>query len=409
MTDTDQNAQPRSETLETYASSYAGVFGPPRLALARGEGSRVWDEDGREYLDLLGGIAVNSVGHAHPRWVEAVSRQAGVLVHVSNFFATRPQADLAQRLLSLAGMPAGSAAFLVNSGTEALEAAFKLARRHGQEKGGRHEIIAFSGAFHGRTMGALALTSKAAYREPFEPLPGGVRHIPYGDAAAAADAVTERTAAVVVEPVQGEAGVVLPDAQFLRSLRRITREAGALLIVDEVQTGIGRTGQWLASAGVEPDAVTLAKGLGGGFPIGALLTRGAEVSSLLGPGQHGTTFGGNPLAAAAALETLSILDEEGLLENARLRGEQLEHGLMRVPGVVAVRQAGLLVGMDLSEEFDAPALVAEAQRAGFILNATGPKTLRLAPPLVITERQIDHFLTSLPTLLAAQTASERTS
>jgi acetylornithine aminotransferase len=390
-----------SETILTeYAGSYARVFGTPRLALTRGQGCTVWDESGKEYLDLLGGIAVNSVGHAHPRWVSAVAEQAGRLAHVSNFFATGPQVELAQKLLTIADMPTGSAVFLANSGTEALEAAFKLARRHGIDHGNREEIIAFDHAFHGRTMGALALTAKKAYREPFEPMPGGVRHIPYGDPEVARVEITEKTAAVIIEPIQGEAGVILPPDGFLRELREITSQVGALLIVDEVQTGIGRTGQWLASAGVEPDAVTLAKGLGGGFPIGALLTRGPEVSMLLGPGQHGSTFGGNPLASATALATLEIIETEGLMANAAARGIQLLDGLRKVAGVAAARGSGLLVGIDLEPGLSAPAVVTAAQEAGFIINATGDSTLRLAPPLLITEEEIARFLGALPALLA---------
>ncbi|MCB4208135.1 acetylornithine transaminase [Arthrobacter sp. UM1] len=405
-----QGQTPSSELLGRYGRSYTGMFGPPKLALVKGRGCRVWDADGRAYLDLLGGIAVNAIGHAHPRWAAAVADQAATLSHVSNFFATPPQIALAERLIRLAGLPEGSAAFLVNSGAEANEAAFKLARLHAaaanaRDGGARTEVVVFEGAFHGRTMGALALTSKEAYRAPFEPLPGGVRRIPYGDAEAARAAIGPATAAVVVEPVQGEAGVVPPPEGWLRLLRELTRDAGALLIADEVQTGIGRTGRWLASEGVEPDAVTLAKGLGGGFPVGALLTRGPEVSRLFSPGGHGTTFGGNALAARAALETLAVIEEEGLLEAAEARGAQLEAGLDALPEIGAVRRAGLLLGADLSEAalaegLTAPDVVRSAQERGFLLNATSGSTLRLAPPLVLAEAEAAEFIHAMPEILS---------
>ena len=276
---------------------------------------------GRRYLDLVGGIAVNALGHNHPALVAAVSKQAGQLVHVSNFFTSVPQVELAERLLSLAGAPAGSKVFFCNSGAEALEAAIKLARRTG-----RTGIVAAEGAFHGRTTGALALTHKPAYREPFEPLIPGVTHVPWGDVDALRAAVTEQTSALVLEPVQGEAGVRPGSSAYLRAAREITREAGALLVLDEVQTGIGRTGTWFAfhQAGVVPDAMTLAKGLGGGVPIGALVTFGPDVSTLLTPGMHGSTFGGNPLACAAGLAVLDTIAAEGLLDHAREAGEHLQ-------------------------------------------------------------------------------------
>ena len=382
-----------SATLERYQRSLMGTFGVPRLVLARGEGCHVWDEDGNRYLDLLGGIAVNALGHAHPALVEAVTRQLGTLGHVSNFFTTEPQVALAERLLSLTGRE--GRVFLANSGTEANEAALKLTRRTGRTK-----LVAAEGAFHGRTMGALALTSKAAYREPFEPLPGDVTFVPYGDTQALAAAVDERTAAVVLEPIQGEAGVVVPPAGYLAEARRITTEHGALLWVDEVQTGAGRTGEWFAhGADVAPDVVTLAKGLGGGMPIGACLAYG-DAGALLGPGNHGTTFGGNPVACAAALAVLSTIESEGLLAHARAVGARLRQGLASDERVLDVRGQGMLIGLTLDRPV-AAAVVEVAQEHGFILNACTPDRLRLAPALVLTETEADEVLAAWPDILAA--------
>ena len=384
--------------LQRYDNSLMGVFGAPQGALVRGSGCTVEDADGNTYLDLLAGIAVNSLGHAHPALVSAVSEQLATLGHVSNFFTSPAQVELAERLLALAGAPAGSKAFFANSGAEANEAAFKLARRNADPAAGRTRILALEGAFHGRTMGALALTAKPAYREPFEPLPGGVEHIPFGDIDALLESVDESVAALFLEPIQGEAGVRMLPAGYLQAAREATRSAGALLVIDEVQTGIGRTGRWFASEGILPDAMTLAKGLGGGIPIGALLTFGGQVSGLLTPGMHGTTFGGNPVAAAAALATLSVLETGDLLANAAATGEYLRRGLAAVDGVAEVRGEGFLIGMDL-ETPTAPAAVAAAREAGFIINSTGPATLRLAPPLILTAEQAGTFLAALPGIL----------
>ena len=401
-----------TELLDGYRDNLLGVFGDPALVLVEGQGCRVTDADGRRYLDLLAGIAVNSLGHAHPAWVRAVAEQAGRLAHVSNLFTTPEVVELARELLEVTDAPSGSHVFFANSGSEANEAAFKLARRHGREHPDaqgrpRTRVLALEHAFHGRTMGSLALTAKEAYRAPFEPLPGGVSHVPATVEALAAE-LDDTVAALIVEPVQGEAGVRgLPEGYLARA-RELTREHGALLIVDEVQSGIGRTGDWLASTaqlpgGEFPDAVTLAKGLGGGFPIGALLTAGPEVSGLLGAGQHGTTFGGNPLAAAAALATVRTIRDEGLLENARAVGEHLAARLRDVPGVTDVRGYGLLVGFDLvpgaPDDAVAPRLVAAARDAGFLVNATGPATVRLAPPLIVTRQEVDTFVSALPDLL----------
>ncbi len=386
-----------SSVHQRYAASMMNTFGPPKLVLTRGEGAYVWDSEGNRYLDLLGGIAVNALGHAHPALVAAVTHQVSTLGHVSNFFATEPQVALAERLLDLLGVgPGGGKVFFANSGSEANEAAFKLTRRTG-----RTHVVAAEGSFHGRTMGSLALTSKEAYREPFAPLPGDVTFVPYGDADALAEAVTDRTAAVVVEPVQGEAGVVVPPEGYLQSAREITREHGALLWLDEVQTGMGRTGEWFAHepSGVTPDVVTLAKGLGGGIPIGACIALGAA-GDLLQPGNHGTTFGGNPVATAAALAVVETIEKDDLLTNARTVGAHLAEGLARDPRVSEVRARGLLLGIDLSEE-RAARVVDAAQDRGFIVNMTAPHRIRLAPPLILTVEQADELLTAWPGILDA--------
>ncbi|MFJ5694111.1 acetylornithine transaminase [Arthrobacter sp. NPDC093125] len=395
-----------SEWLARYSSSLMGVFGTPQRVLVRGAGCLVWDADGKEYLDLLGGIAVNALGHAHPFVTSVISSQLATLGHVSNFFTSPTQIALAEKLLALSNAPSGSKVFFTNSGTEANEAAFKLARRNSDGPGGtRTKIIALEGAFHGRTMGALALTAKEAYRAPFEPMPGGVEHIPFGDIEALRNAVDETVAAVFLEPIQGEAGVRPLPAEYLRAAREATSAAGALLILDEVQTGIGRTGKWLASedAGIVPDAITLAKGLGGGFPIGALLTFGQETSSLLSAGQHGTTFGGNPVATAAALATLHAIENQQVLDNVRKVGDHLRSALAAVVGVTEVRGEGLLIGFDLDADV-APAAVNAGLEVGFIINSPGPRTIRLAPPLILTEEQADRFLAALPAIL--QTAKD---
>jgi acetylornithine aminotransferase len=382
------------------------TFGPPKMVLTRGKGSTVWDEDGKAYLDLLGGIAVNALGHGHPALVEAVTQQLGTLGHVSNFFATEPQVTLAERLLGLLGVGPGSAVggkvFFANSGAEANEAAFKLTRRTG-----RTHVVATDGAFHGRTMGSLALTSKAAYREPFEPLPDGVTFVPYGDAEALAAAVTDETAAVVLEPLQGEAGVVAPPKDYLARARQITREHGALLWLDEIQTGVGRTGAWFAHqnpAVADPlpepaDIVTVAKGLAGGFPIGACIATGAA-GDLLQPGNHGTTFGGNPVACAAALAVIDTIESEGLLEHVTALGEHLRTGLLQDDRVTEVRGAGLLIGLDLTEPAAAEVFAA-ALAAGFIVNNPTPERIRIAAPLVLTEAEADSFLAAWPGILDA--------
>jgi acetylornithine aminotransferase len=372
---------------DRYPKALMNTFGPPRLALVRGAGAHVWDEGGREYVDLFGGIAVNALGHGHPALVAAVTTQLRTLGHVSNFFATPPQVELAERLIGL--LRADGRVFFSNSGAEANEAALKLTRRTG-----RTHLVAAEGSFHGRTMGALALTHKAAYREPFEPLPGHVTWVPYGDSEALAAAVTEETAAVVLEPIQGEAGVVVPPEGYLGEARRITREQGALLWLDEVQTGIGRTGDWLAhDPALGADIVTLAKGLGGGIPIGATVGLG-EAAVLLEPGNHGTTFGGNPVACAAALAVLDTIEKESLMAAAVARGAQLSSALTGV----TTEGRGLLLGAQLPED-TAAAVVQAGQERGYLLNNTGPGRLRFAPPLTITEGDLDAFAAAWPAIL----------
>jgi acetylornithine aminotransferase len=369
-------------------------YGQPRLPLVRGEGTRFWDADGKVYHDFLGGIAVNCLGTAHPAVVEAVTRQISTLGHVSNLFIAEPAVALAERLLSLSGRP--GRVFFANSGAEANEAAFKIGRLTG-----RRHMVATQGAFHGRTMGALALTGQPGKRDPFQPLPGDVTHVPFGDADALRAAVTTDTALVIIEPIQGENGVVVPPAGYLRAAREITAATGTLLVMDEVQTGIGRTGHWFEhqAQGVEPDVVTLAKGLGGGLPIGAAIAYG-PAAGLLTPGAHGTTFGGNPVACAAALAVLDTIASEGLLDNVKRQGEKLRQGIeaLRHPLVDHVRGAGLLIGIVLTGPLSARVQKA-AQDAGFLVNAAVPDTVRLAPPLITGDAETDALLRALPGVL----------
>lgn len=396
-----------AQWLERYQKTLMGVFGTPQRVLVRGAGAVVWDADGKEYLDLLGGIAVNALGHAHPFVSSVISSQLATLGHVSNFFTSPTQIALAEKLLDLVQAPVGSTVFFANSGTEANEAAFKLARMHGNSHG-KSRILALDGAFHGRTMGALALTAKEAYRKPFEPLPAGVEHLPFGHVAALEKALASQdVAAVVLEPIQGEVGVRALPPGYLRAARELTRAAGALLIVDEVQSGIGRTGNWLAypevfgtGFGPEylPDAITLAKGLGSGFPIGAVIAIGGTVSGLLGAGAHGTTFGGNPVATAAALATVHTIESTGLLTAVRTRGTALREALADVEGVTEVRGSGLLIGFDLDAPIGAE-LVQAGLAAGFIVNSPRPATIRLAPPLILSQNQADSFVAALPDLI----------
>lgn len=379
---------------QRYANALMSTYGEPMRALARGEGSYVWDADGNRYLDLLGGIAVNALGHAHPAWVNALTQQAQTLAHVSNFFSTEPQIALAEKLLEIAGAPSGSRVFFSNSGAEANEAAFKMAR-----KTGRGTIIALEGSFHGRTMGSLAMTHKPVIREQFAPLPAGVVFVPANDVQAlrgAVEAAGDDLAAVIAEPIQGEAGVQPLTHAFLAEIRTLTHRTGALMVLDEVQTGVARTGAWFAHQlhGIVPDVMTLAKGLGGGFPIGAVVAYGETAGTLLGKGEHGTTFGGNPLAAATALATLQAIEDEHVIDNVKTVSAHMRERLVDIPGVVEVRGEGLLLGIGLATPVSAQ-IAQAALAAGFIVNPPSPDTVRLIPALNLTTTEADEFLTWL--------------
>ncbi|MEJ3749512.1 acetylornithine transaminase [Actinomycetes bacterium KLBMP 9797] len=379
-----------SALVERWKQSMMDNYGTPGLALVRGEGAVVYDEAGKSYVDLLGGIAVNLLGHAHPAVVTAVSKQIATLGHVSNLYVAEPPVALAELLLALAGRQ--GRVFFANSGAEANEAAFKLSRRTG-----RTHVVSTVGGFHGRTMGSLALTGQPVKADPFRPLPGDVTHVPYGDVAALDAAVTGATAMVILEPIQGENGVVVPPAGYLAAAREITAARGALLVLDEVQTGIGRTGHWFAhqADGIEPDVITLAKGLGGGLPIGACLAFGAA-ADLLGPGSHGSTFGGNPVSCAAALAVISTIANEGLLDHVKRIGERIRRGIEGLghPLVAEVRGAGLLLGVVLTAPVSKE-LAETLKNAGFLVNPIQPDVIRLAPPLIISVEQVDAFLSAL--------------
>lgn len=379
-------------------------YGTPSLALTTGEGATVTDDDGRTYLDLLGGIAVNVLGHRHPAVTAAVTAQLDTLGHVSNLYAAEPAVALAEELVGQLGVPAR--VFFCNSGAEANEAAFKLTRLTG-----RTRIVSAQNAFHGRTMGSLALTGQPAKRVAFEPLPGDVVHVPYGSTEALVQAVDSDTAAVFLEPIMGEGGVVVPPAGYLAAAREITGRQGALLVLDEVQTGIGRTGSFFAhqQEGVTPDIVTLAKGLGAGMPIGACLAT-EPAASLMRPGTHGSTFGGNPVCAAAALAVLRVLREDDLIARANLLGKTLADGIERLghPLVDYVRGRGLLRGVVLTAPAG-KAVETAARDAGYLVNAAAADVIRLAPPLIITDDQVHRFLSDLPQILdTAQHEQEAT-
>jgi acetylornithine/N-succinyldiaminopimelate aminotransferase len=379
-----------------WRSTVMDTYGTPELVLASGRGTRVFDVDGREYLDLVGGIAVNVLGHAHPAVVEAVSRQVATLGHTSNLVVNRPAVELAERLLALLGRD--GRVFFCNSGAEANEAALKLTRRTG-----RTRIVAAEGSFHGRTTGALAVTGQPAKRSPFEPLLPGPAFVPYGDVAALRAATDATTAAVVLEPVLGEGGVVVPPDGYLAEAGRAAADAGALLVVDEVQTGVGRTGAWFGHQhdAARPDVVTLAKGLGGGLPVGACVALG-DAAGLLSPGQHGSTFGGNPVVCAAALAVLDAVERDDLLGNAQRQGAAITTGVraMAHPLVADVRGRGLLVGIVLAHPA-AKQVEAALRDRGILVNAVQPDVLRLAPALLLSDGDVAELLDRLPAALAA--------
>ncbi len=382
--------QPTTSLIDRWDAVMASNYRTPPIALVRGQGAQVWDEAGKPYLDLLGGIATNVLGHSHPAVVAAVTQQINTLGHTSNLAVNEPSVRLAERLLELAGRP--GRVFFCNSGAEANEAAFKVSRLTG-----RPGVVAALGAFHGRTMGALALTGQPEKAAAFAPLPSGVTHVPYGDSAALEAAVDETTAMVVLEPILGEGGVVVPPPGYLADAEATSRSAGALFALDEVQTGMGRTGTWFAHswAGVEPDLITLAKGLGGGLPIGALLSFGGT-ADLLQPGSHGSTFGGNPISCAAALAVIDTILSEDLLGRAKHIGEYISGGVAALghPMFTGVRGQGALLAITLSEP-RAAEVEGALRTAGFLVNAVAPDAIRLAPPLVITDDQLGAFLEAL--------------
>jgi acetylornithine/N-succinyldiaminopimelate aminotransferase len=391
------SAGTKTETIQQrWSAVMMNNYGVPPLALASGNGAVVTDVDGKSYLDLLGGIAVNVLGHAHPAVLDAVTRQMSTLGHTSNLYAAEPGIALAEALVGLLGSDAEARVLFCNSGTEANEAAFKLSRLTGRTK-----LVAAQGGFHGRTMGALALTGQPSKQAPFAPLPGDVSHVPYGDVDALAAAVGDDTAAVFLEPIMGESGIVVPPDGYLAAARDITARHGALLVLDEVQTGMGRTGTFFAHQhdGITPDVVTLAKGLGGGLPIGACLAIG-PAAQLLTPGLHGSTFGGNPICAAAALAVLRVLAGEDLIRRAGVLGKTLHQNIesLHHPSIGHVRGRGLLCGIALTSP-TAKEVEAAARTAGFLVNAAAPDVVRLAPALIITEHQLDTFVTALPGIL----------
>ena len=415
----EDNGTRGTSDLADYAAVHMNVFGTPLRVLDHGKGCRVWDVDGNEYLDFLAGIAVNSVGYAHPDWIAAVTEQAGKAAHVSNYFATEPQIRLAERLVDLAGAPEGSHVYFCNSGAEANEAAIKLAKLYGRTLpgalpgiGGKPaRILALTHGFHGRTLGALSATWKPAIRKPYEPLVPAVEFVEAGDVHAMKAAFDETgpgkygkgpVAAVIMELIQGEAGVLPLGGDYVKAVRELCDLNNALLIVDEVQTGVGRTGAWFAfqreelSGGVTPDAITFAKGVAGGFPFGGMIAFGAQLSALFTPGSHGSTFAGNPLGAAAANATLDIFQRDGLVANAEARGIQLRKAIMETgnPLFVGTRGAGLLNAVLLAHPC-AHAVAAWALERGLIVNAVAPGALRLAPPLIVSAQEIDEAVSIL--------------
>jgi len=372
--------------LNRWSSVVQNNYGTPAIALVKGKGIVVTDADGKQYLDFLGGIATSILGHAHPSIVKAVSKQVGTLSHVSNFYAHPNAVELAEKLVSMTG-DKSARVFFCQSGAEANEAAFKLSRRTG-----RVRAVAAQGAFHGRTMGALSLTGQPSKREPFLPLIKGVKHVPFGDIESMRRAVTKKTAMVIIEPMMGEAGVIVPPADYLQQIRHLCDEKGALLVIDAVQTGIGRTGDWFGYeyAGITPDVITLAKGLGGGLPLGAMIALG-KAAKLFQPGDHGSTFGGNPVTTAAGLAAIKFIETQKLLKKVEQKGSYLIQELALIPGVKEVRGAGLLIGIEL-ESLNSSDVANSLRAAGVLVNAANPTTIRIAPALIVTDAQIKKFI-----------------
>lgn len=375
-----------SDFTQRWSSAIQNNYGVPRIALVKGKGIVVTDADGKSYLDFLGGISTNLLGHAHPVIVKAVTKQISMLSHVSNFYAHPNVVELAEKLIAMTGAQSGRV-FFCQSGAEANEAAFKLSR-----KTGKIRVVAALGAFHGRTMGALSLTGQPSKREAFLPLIKGVKHVPYGDIVAMRRAVTKKTAMVIIEPIMGEAGVIVPPSGYLQELRRLCDEKGALLVFDAVQTGMGRTGDWFGYeySGITPDVITLAKGLGGGLPLGAMIALG-KAADLFHPGDHGSTFGGNPVTTAAGLAAIKFIESKDLLATVKVQGEFLMQELALIPGVKEVRGAGLLLGIELVN-LDADLVARALEENGVLVNAATASTIRIAPALIVTDAQIKKFI-----------------
>ena len=372
--------------INRWSNSVQNNYGSPSIALVKGKGIVVTDADGKQYLDFLGGIATNILGHAHPAIVKAVSKQVSILSHVSNFYVHPNAVELAEKLASMTGDKSAKV-FFCQSGAEANEAALKLSRRTGKVR-----AVAAQGAFHGRTMGALSLTGQPSKREPFLPLVKGVKHVPYGDIEAMRKAVTKKTAMVIIEPIMGEAGVIVPPVDYLQELRALCDAKGALLVIDAVQTGMGRTGDWFGYeySGITPDVITLAKGLGGGLPLGAMIALG-KAADLFQPGDHGSTFGGNPVTTAAGLAAIKFIESQKLLKKVEKQGAYLMQELALIPGVSEVRGAGLLLGIEL-ENLKSSDVASALQKSGVLVNAANPTTIRLAPALIVTDVQIKKFI-----------------
>jgi len=380
--------------LNRWDTSLQGNYGKPAITLVKGKGVLVTDADGKTYLDFLGGIATNILGHAHPAIVKAVTEQVSTLSHVSNFYAHPNAIELAEKLIAMTGDKTAKV-FFCQSGAEANEAALKLSRRMGKVR-----IVAAQGAFHGRTMGALSLTGQPSKREPFLPLIKGVKHVPFGDIDAMRKAVSKKTAMVIIEPIMGEAGVIVPPADYLQQLRQLCDKNGSLLVIDAVQTGMGRTGNWFGYeySGITPDVITLAKGLGGGLPLGAMIALG-KASELFQPGDHGSTFGGNPITTAAGLAAIDFIEAKGILSKVEKQGLHLIKELALIPGVKEVRGAGLLLGIEL-ESLKASEISDAMRQAGVLVNAANATTIRIAPALIVSDAQITKFISIFKKVIA---------
>ena len=385
----------KNEQVSTaWKTSLQDNYGVPSISLVKGKGSEVYDVEGKKYLDLLGGIATNVLGHAHPAIVEAVSKQVGTLGHVSNFYAHPNVIELAQKLASMTG-DKSARVFFAQSGAEANEAAMKLSRRTG-----KYRIVAAQGAFHGRTMGALSMTGQPSKREPFLPLIKGIKHVPYGDIKAMRRAMSSKTAMVILEPIMGEAGVIVPPADYLAQVRELCTQKGALLVIDAVQTGMGRTGDWFGYeySGITPDVITLAKGLGGGLPLGAMIALG-DAAQLFVAGDHGSTFGGNPITTAAALAVIKVIEKDKIMIKVRKDQEFIMHKIALIEGVSEVRGAGLLLGIQLDKPI-ASKIALLMREQGVLVNAANDSTIRIAPALNISRIQLTKFCTIFEKVMA---------